>query len=131
MTEAQIRRYARHILLPDVGGIGQAQLLAATARIDGDDAASAIAAHYLAAGGVGTLAIASPTLRTELADRNPDCQVTASDDGPERNPESVDDHGAIAIPVRPSWFPLADEAALAWWAGGLAATRWLARAVQR
>ena len=33
MTETQIRRYARHVLLPDVGGVGQERLLAATQRL--------------------------------------------------------------------------------------------------
>ena len=51
MRDDQVRRYARHILLPDVGGIGQAALLAASARLDCADDASRIAATYLAAGG--------------------------------------------------------------------------------
>jgi hypothetical protein len=122
MRDDQIRRYARHILLPDVGGIGQAQLLAATARIEGDDPASAIAATYLAAGGVGTLALACPALRAALADRNPDSRVT-------------DDAGGspVAMPARPAWWPAADgdAEALAWWAGGIAATRWMADIVRR
>lgn len=57
LTEDQIRRYARHILLPDVGGTGQERLLGATVSVpvgpDGDAAVAALA--YLAAAGVGTL----------------------------------------------------------------------------
>jgi len=129
MRDDQIRRYARHILLPDVGGIGQAQLLAATARIEGDDPASAIAATYLAAGGVGTLAIAGPALRAVLADRNPDCRVVADDRGPGTHADTE----LVAMPARPAWWPAAagDGEALAWWAGGIAATRWMADLVRR
>ncbi len=47
LTEAQIQRYARQILLGPVGGRGQEQLLAAPVRVLGLDATAA----YLAAGG--------------------------------------------------------------------------------
>jgi len=57
LTEDQIRRYARHILLPDVGGTGQERLLGAAVTVPvgpgGDAAVAALA--YLAAAGVGTL----------------------------------------------------------------------------
>lgn len=48
----QIRRYSRHILLPDVGGLGQSRLLAATVAVDVSSAAARVAAAYLAASGV-------------------------------------------------------------------------------
>jgi adenylyltransferase/sulfurtransferase len=76
LSEAQIRRYSRHILLPDVGGTGQARLLAATVTIDlsADTAAAIAAATYLAAAGVGTLvltggarAVTDADLRTGIA----------------------------------------------------------------
>ena len=59
LSEAQIRRYSRHILLPDVGGTGQSRLLAATVTIDlsVDTPAAIAAATYLAAAGIGTLAL--------------------------------------------------------------------------
>jgi adenylyltransferase/sulfurtransferase len=59
LSEAQIRRYSRHILLPDVGGTGQARLLAATVSIDLsiDTPAAIAAATYLAAAGLGTLVL--------------------------------------------------------------------------
>jgi hypothetical protein len=47
LTEDQIARFARQILVKPVGGRGQEQLCAATARVDG----STIAARYLEAGG--------------------------------------------------------------------------------
>ena len=34
-TEEQIHRYARHIILPEVGGIGQEKLLGSTALVIG------------------------------------------------------------------------------------------------
>jgi molybdopterin/thiamine biosynthesis adenylyltransferase len=60
LTDDQIRRYARHILLPDVGGRGQERLLAGAVTVaigPGRDAA-VVAIAYLAAAGVGRLAIA-------------------------------------------------------------------------
>jgi len=71
LTEAQIRRYSRHILLPDVGGTGQSRLLAATVAIDLsiDTPAAIAAATYLAAAGIGTLVLTGPgaVSETDLA----------------------------------------------------------------
>ncbi len=53
----QIRRYARHVLLPDIGGVGQARLLGARVRVTLGDPAAEVAAIYLAAAGVGGLAL--------------------------------------------------------------------------
>lgn len=55
-----MRRYARHVLLPDMGGRGQQRLLAGAARIPvgAGDAAAAVAVAYLAAAGVGTIHLA-------------------------------------------------------------------------
>lgn len=59
LREDQIRRYARHVLLPDVGGRGQERLLAARVRVElgPERAAEAAALAYLAAAGVGTLVL--------------------------------------------------------------------------
>lgn len=56
-SEDQIRRYARHILLPNVGGIGQEKLLAAKVLLIGAGGLGSPLALYLAAAGVGTIGL--------------------------------------------------------------------------
>jgi molybdopterin/thiamine biosynthesis adenylyltransferase len=53
----QARRYARHIILPEVGPIGQRQLLAAKVLLIGAGGLGSPSALYLAAAGVGTIGI--------------------------------------------------------------------------
>ncbi|SKA00280.1 adenylyltransferase and sulfurtransferase [Enhydrobacter aerosaccus] len=57
MTETQIRRYARHIVLPEIGGIGQSRLIAAKVLVIGAGGLGAPALQYLAAAGIGTLGV--------------------------------------------------------------------------
>jgi hypothetical protein len=76
LREDQIRRYARHVLLPDVGGVGQARLLASTVAIDPRDPAERIAAEYLIAAGVSiALVAADDALAARAAALNPDARV--------------------------------------------------------
>ena len=58
-SEAQIQRYARHILLPEIGGRGQRQLLESAVRISfaDDPAAACVALAYLAGAGLGTIVV--------------------------------------------------------------------------
>lgn len=56
-TEDEIRRYSRHILLQDVGGVGQAKLKAARVLIVGAGGLGSPLTLYLAAAGVGTIGI--------------------------------------------------------------------------
>ena len=57
LTDAQRERYSRHLLLPEVGEVGQAKLLAGKVLLLGAGGLGSPAALYLAAAGVGTLGI--------------------------------------------------------------------------
>jgi molybdopterin/thiamine biosynthesis adenylyltransferase len=57
LTEQQIDRYSRHIILEQVGGAGQEKLLASKVLIIGAGGLGAPAGLYLAAAGVGTIGI--------------------------------------------------------------------------
>ena len=56
-TEVQIERYARHIILKDVGGAGQAKLLQARVLVVGAGGLGSPVVMYLAAAGVGTIGV--------------------------------------------------------------------------
>src|SRR5580658_6528181 len=57
LTDAQRERYSRHILLPEVGEVGQAKLLKSKMLLLGAGGLGSPAIMYLAAAGVGTLGI--------------------------------------------------------------------------
>jgi molybdopterin/thiamine biosynthesis adenylyltransferase len=56
-TEDEIQRYSRHILLPEVGGTGQAKLRASRVLIIGAGGLGSPLLLYLAAAGVGTIGL--------------------------------------------------------------------------
>ncbi|HEY1556096.1 MAG TPA: hypothetical protein VGF94_14760 [Kofleriaceae bacterium] len=127
MRDEQARRYARHLSLPDVGGLGQTALLVAAARLtlrESEPRAELIAATYLAAGGVGAVACAnaSDEQRADLAAHGADTHITADGTGRE-----------LALEPRPAWWPAAegDGEALAFWRGALAATRWMSDVIAK
>ena len=53
-TNEQLQRYARHIVLPEVGGIGQEKLLSAKVLVIGAGGLGAPLLLYLAAAGCPT-----------------------------------------------------------------------------
>jgi hypothetical protein len=127
MRDEQAQRYARHLALPDIGGLGQTALLVASARVplrEREPLAELIAATFLAAGGVGTLVLpdANERQRSDVAAHGADTRVVENGEGSE-----------LVLAPRPAWWPAAegDEVALAFWRGGVAAARWMADTAQR
>lgn len=57
LNEDQIRRYARHILLPEVGGRGQTILLRSKVLVVGAGGLGSPLLLYLAAAGIGTIGV--------------------------------------------------------------------------
>ena len=105
LTEPQIRRYARHIVLAEIGGMGQARLIAARVLVIGAGGLGAPLLQYLAAAGIGTLGVIDhdrvdlsnlqrqvihrtadigtskvESARRALADINPEVEVIAHDE---------------------------------------------------
>lgn len=56
-TDAQIQRYSRHIILPELGGKGQKKLSQSKVLIIGAGGLGSPAALYLAAAGIGTIGL--------------------------------------------------------------------------
>jgi adenylyltransferase/sulfurtransferase len=57
LTDRQLERYARHIVLRDIGGAGQAKLLHSHVLLIGAGGIGCPAIQYLAAAGVGTISV--------------------------------------------------------------------------
>src|SRR5688500_13887234 len=57
LTDTQLERYARHIILREIGGAGQARLLQSHVAIIGAGGIGSPAIQYLAAAGVGQLTV--------------------------------------------------------------------------
>jgi len=78
LTPDEIERYARHIVLREVGGPGQAKLKAARVLVIGAGGLGAPALLYLAAAGIGTLgvidddAVALSNLQRQVIHGTPD-----------------------------------------------------------
>ncbi len=65
LTAEQIKRYSRHIMLPEVGELGQGKLLDAKVLCLGAGGLGSPSALYLAAAGVGTLGMVDDDLVDE------------------------------------------------------------------
>ncbi|MET0239258.1 MAG: HesA/MoeB/ThiF family protein [Sphingobium sp.] len=62
MTDDQLERYARHIVLKEIGGAGQARLLSAHVAVVGAGGLGCPAIAFLAAAGVGTIRVIDPDI---------------------------------------------------------------------
>jgi hypothetical protein len=82
LTDAQIDRYSRQIIVPRVGGRGQERLLAARILLAGDARDIEAPLAYLVGAGVGTICLKLSTGQTVFTDKrelNGDVSVTAAD----------------------------------------------------
>jgi molybdopterin/thiamine biosynthesis adenylyltransferase len=90
LSDSQIERYSRQIILPQVGGKGQEKLLRARVLVNGSGPLQTTALLYLAAAGVGTIGVNTDnsstvlsafapeqkeTIAAALTRLNPDCAV--------------------------------------------------------
>jgi len=57
LSDQELERYARHIVLPEIGGAGQQKLKRARVLVLGAGGLGAPVLHYLAAAGIGTIGI--------------------------------------------------------------------------
>jgi len=86
LTDDELERYARHIVLREVGGVGQARLKAARVLVVGAGGLGSPVILYLAAAGIGTIGIVDDdtvslsNLQRQVAHRTADVgrQKTAS-----------------------------------------------------
>jgi len=78
LSDAQLERYSRQVVLPEVGGRGQARLLRARVAVAGSGSAASTAATLLGRAGVGALdLVRGPRSLPELS---PDCRLARSGD---------------------------------------------------
>lgn len=90
LSDPQIERYSRQIILPQVGGKGQEKLLRARVLVNDSGLLQTAALFYLAAAGVGTVGVITPAplpvfpafapeqddpVSLALTRLNPDCTV--------------------------------------------------------
>jgi hypothetical protein len=75
LTEAQQERYARHLLLDELGGEGQERLLSSCVRVRGTGRAARWAARYLAASGIGALVLDDPAAAAESRELCPEVRI--------------------------------------------------------
>jgi molybdopterin-synthase adenylyltransferase len=80
LSDAELDRYARHIVLPQIGGAGQARLKAAHVAVIGAGGIGCPAIQYLAAAGVGRLTIIDDD-RVELSNLQRQILFTDADIG--------------------------------------------------
>jgi vacuolar-type H+-ATPase subunit F/Vma7 len=86
LTDAQIDRYSRQIIVPHIGGRGQERLLGARMLIAGDGRDIQAPLAYLIGAGVGAIRVKSSAGQVAFAETNPDVSITVVD----KTAEAVD-----------------------------------------
>ena len=128
LSDAQIDRFSRQIILPQVGGTGQERLLHSSVAIIGAGGVLEIVALYLAGAGIGRIALRSTErVRRAVAALDPEVRVVPAD----ATLRGIDADVLVACDAPPA--ELADAAASArpLVAGGAGAQRgWLVVADQ-
>jgi tRNA A37 threonylcarbamoyladenosine dehydratase len=87
-TEDDIQRYSRHILLREVGGIGQARLKAARVLVVGAGGLGSPLMLYLAAAGIGTIGVVDDDV-VDLSTRPTGSACAKSSRPPRQPPRSI------------------------------------------
>ena len=123
LEDAQIERYSRQIILPQIGGKGQEKLLRSQVYIDGDGLLAAAALLYLVAAGVGTIGVArakAAPIFSALAEQslgpdeqpvahtlrrlNPDCSIVTRTDEDEQPAHHYDLVLATTDALHDGWY---------------------------
>ena len=107
LTDAQVERYSRQILLPEVGGRGQARLLAARVAVGGDGPAAAVAVLLLGRAGVGTLVVSERL--DPLPETSPDSRLVvggAASEAVDLDVAVSEPGGGIPFALEPAARPL-------------------------
>jgi hypothetical protein len=114
LTDEQSRRYSRHVLLKEVGGIGQEKLLEMPVVVRGNGTALETAATYLAAGGTPlewegpeypAFFLAGDVAET-LEDLNPGSITAIGDESYVDPPRLISAAGTVTVGANQlAWFP--------------------------
>jgi molybdopterin/thiamine biosynthesis adenylyltransferase len=91
-TDEEVKRYARQMVLAQVGGVGQERLREAAA-----DARSEVEALYLAAAGVGRLRVPSEAIAERVRALNPLVAVSVWGDALEDTVEQASERALQTI----------------------------------
>jgi hypothetical protein len=80
LTDAQIDRYSRQIIVPHIGGRGQERLLASRMMLAGDARDLEAPLAYLIGAGVGTICVKSSGGQVAFSETNLDVSITVVDE---------------------------------------------------
>ncbi|HXQ16176.1 MAG TPA: molybdopterin-synthase adenylyltransferase MoeB [Caulobacteraceae bacterium] len=105
-SDEEVERYARHLVLREIGGPGQQRLKAARVLIVGAGGLGAPAALYLAAAGVGELAMVDPDT-VALSNLQRQVLYTSADEGEVKVEAAAERLAALNANVRVT--PIADR----------------------